>query len=236
MKLQNLYFVFNYISLVSWLLCRLKHLGSTHQVFNVLSQHLQHFTIRNIINPWLLTSLTWFSDLNLRFSSLTLSTLLLRSSKVFWSSSTCDISLAFSSKSSSTSCKECVRFVSLSFGGIFKQLETITELQSSSLGYLEEGARILAVSVVCRWECCGEVYLMVVHSDYWGGELHSARRNPLTSDNSSPGHSWNTPPGSPGHQVSHTQNKFRWLSGNAAFLQTIYFQWFFWFKQKLFMK
>ena len=47
--------------------------------------------------------LTWFSDLSLRFSSLTLSTLLLRSSRVFCSSSTWLISLAFSSMSSTFS-------------------------------------------------------------------------------------------------------------------------------------
>ena len=43
---------------------------------------------------------TWFSDLSLRFSSLTLSTLELRSSRVFCSSSTWAIRRAFSSCSS----------------------------------------------------------------------------------------------------------------------------------------
>ena len=78
------------------LLSALEDLRCCHEVLNVLAQDLVDEGSKSTDTAPSPIS-TWFSDLSLRFSSFTLSTLQLRSERVFCSSSTWVMSLAFSS-------------------------------------------------------------------------------------------------------------------------------------------
>ena len=84
------------LALPGLLLRAMEDLRGCHQVLYVLAQDLEDGgSTRTDKAPSPIS--TWFSDLSLRFSSFTLSTLQLRSERVFCSSSTWVMSLAFSS-------------------------------------------------------------------------------------------------------------------------------------------